>query len=74
MLKPSEIRALSADEMEEKLFNLKKELLNLRIELKLGKLEKHHRIGEVKRNIARLFTIIREEKSKEAKSGNKAKG
>jgi len=74
MLKSSDIRALSVDEMEERLFNFKKELLNMRIELKLGKLEKHHKIGVLKRDIARLLTIIREEKSKETDAAKGAKG
>jgi|GEM_PF-1625074 len=73
MMKAEEIRGLGIEEMEEKVGSMKKELLILRTELKLGKLEKHHRIAEMKKNIARLFTIIREEKSKENKTGVKKK-
>lgn len=67
MLKIEEIRALALDEMEEKVTSLKKELLNLRIELKTGKLEKHARIRDVRKSVAKLLTIIQEEQSKEAK-------
>ncbi|HNV86786.1 MAG TPA: 50S ribosomal protein L29 [Candidatus Omnitrophota bacterium] len=70
-MKAEEIRGLGIEEMEEKVASLKKELLVLRTELKLGKLEKHHRIAEMKRAIARLFTIIREERRKEKQNSSK---
>ncbi len=71
MLEVEEIRGLSIDEMQEKVASSKKELLNLRVELKTGKLEKFARVREVKKSIARLLTIIQEEKNKEAQAGKR---
>ncbi len=64
MLQSEEIRAMAVDEMEEKVSALKRDLLNLRLELKTGKLEKHARIQEIRKSIARLLTIFGEEKRK----------
>ncbi len=60
MLKVAEIRGLAPDEMEQKVEALKKDLLTLRVELRMGKLEKHDRIRDIKKSIARLLTILRE--------------
>ena len=60
MLKIEEIRALAPDEMTQKVETLKKELLTLRIELRMGKLEKHNRIRDTRKAIARLLTVFRE--------------
>lgn len=70
-LKVAEIRALAVDEMEQKLTALKKDLLTLRIQLKTGKLEKNAEIRTVRRSIARVMTILEEEKQKDAKSAKK---
>lgn len=63
-MKVAEIRGMAVDEMEQKVEELKKELLNLRIELKIGKLEKHARIRDVRKSVARLLTILREERAR----------
>ena len=60
MLKVADIRALAPEEMREKVEALKKDLLNLRVDLRMGKLERHATIREIKKTIARLLTIIRE--------------
>ena len=60
MLKVADIRALAPEEMREKVESLKKDLLNLRVDLRMGKLERHATIREAKKTIARLLTIIRE--------------
>ncbi len=60
MMKVSEIRDLSAEELNTKLGDLKKDLFNLRLELATNQLNNTNRISEVKRDIARVYTVIRE--------------
>ena len=59
-MKASEIRKLSAAEMDAKLAELKKELFNLRFQLAINQLDKPHKITEVKHDIARVMTVLRE--------------
>ena len=61
-MKINEIRALSADELNTKLKELKTELFNLRFQLAINQLENTNRIPEVKRDIARVMTILSEKK------------
>ncbi len=61
-MRADEIRNLSADEQEEKLSELKEELFNLRFQQATGQLENPMRIREVKKTIARIKTIIHENK------------
>lgn len=67
-VKAKELRTLSEEELLEKYQGLKKELFDLRVALKLGKLEKHGRIRELKRHIARVLTVLNETK-REATQG-----
>lgn len=60
MMKASEIRKLSAEELAAKLGDLKKDLFNLRLQLTTNQLENTNKITEVKRDIARVNTVIRE--------------
>ena len=59
-MKAEEIRALSQDEMQQKLESLKKELFNLRFQHGIGQLENPRRIKLVQKDIARLYTVIEE--------------
>ena len=52
--------ALSPDQLDEQLVKLKKEQFNLRFQRASGQLEKTSRIGEVRRDIARVKTVLRE--------------
>ena len=61
-----EIRELSAEEMQSKLKDLKEELLNLRFQLAINQLENPTRIKAVKKDIARISTILRENELAEA--------
>ncbi|MDD7675128.1 MAG: 50S ribosomal protein L29 [Eubacteriales bacterium] len=61
-MKINEIRALSVDELNTKLKELKTELFNLRFQLAINQLENTNRIPEVKRDIARVMTILSEKK------------
>ncbi len=60
MMKVSEIRDLTTEELNTKLGDLKKDLFNLRLELATNQLNNTNRISEVKRDIARVYTVIRE--------------
>ncbi len=66
-MKVNEIRNLTAAEMDEKVAGLKEELFNLRFQLATGQLENPGRIHEVKKTIARIKTIQREEELKAAR-------
>lgn len=60
-MKASEIRKLSAAELESKLGDLKKDLFQLRLQHATNQLENPIRIAEVKKDIARVKTTIREQ-------------
>ena len=59
-MKVIDIRKMSAAELETKLVELKKDLFNLRLQHATNQLENPVRIAEVKKDIARVKTIIRE--------------
>ncbi len=54
-----EIRGMTADQLQEQLLNLKKEQFNLRFQVATGQLEKSHRVNEVRKDIARIKTVLR---------------
>ena len=58
-MKASEIRQLTSDELNTKLNDLKAELFNLRFQLAINQLENPMRISAVKKDIARVKTVIR---------------
>ena len=60
-MKANEVRKLSGAELEAKLVELKKDLFNLRLQHATNQLENPVRIAEVKKDIARVKTIIREQ-------------
>lgn len=59
-MKAIEIKQLSAAELETKLLELKKELFNLRFQQSINQLENPMRISAVKKDIARIKTIQRD--------------
>jgi large subunit ribosomal protein L29 len=59
-MKAEEIRALSSEEMERKLTELKHELFNLRFQHEVGQLENPSNMKRVKRDIARINTVLNE--------------
>ena len=59
-MKLNELRELSTAELEEKLNESKQELFNLRFQNAINQLDNPMRIGDVKKTIARIKTIIRE--------------
>jgi large subunit ribosomal protein L29 len=56
----AELRALSAEDLEEKLRESKEELFNLRFQNATGQLDNSARLKTVRRDIARIYTVIRE--------------
>jgi large subunit ribosomal protein L29 len=54
------LRQLSADELSTKLREAKEELFNLRFQAATGQLESHGRLGAVRKEIARIYTVVRE--------------
>lgn len=59
-MKVNEIRDLSKDEQVDKLKSLKEELFNLRFQHATGQLENPMKIRDVKKSIARVKTVLRE--------------
>ncbi len=59
-MKASEVRDLSADELKAKLLDLKKEQFNLRFQKATGALEKTARLAQIRRDVARVKTILQE--------------
>jgi len=56
----SEVRDLTEDQLKDKLLVLKKEQFNLRFQRASGQLEKTARISEVRKDIARIKTVLAE--------------
>ncbi len=65
-MKVNEIRNLSTAELNEKIVSLREELFNLRFQLATGQLDNPMRIREVRKTIARIKTVQREEELKVA--------
>ena len=57
-MKASDVRAKTADELKSQLVDLKKEQFNLRFQRATQQLEKPSRVKEVRRDIARIKTIL----------------
>jgi len=58
-VKIDEVRGLTPDQLSETLLNLKKEQFNLRFQKATGQMEKTHRVGEIRKDIARIKTVLR---------------
>ena len=67
-MKPSEIRNMSAAEINAKVSELRNEAMNLRFQDVSGQLTDYSSVREVRRDIARLLTILREMELKEGKA------
>ena len=63
-MKIVDIRRMNADELATNLLNLKKEQFNLRFQKATGQVEKTHRVGEVRKDIARIQTVLRGKQAK----------
>ena len=67
-MKPADIRAMTIDQIDDVVLKLKKEHFNLRFQRASGQLENTSRVGEVRRDIARLKTIAQSKRSGPAKT------
>lgn len=59
-MKRDELKKMSAEELQKELIDLQREHFNLRMQLGSGQLARVHLIKEVKRNIARVKTLLTE--------------
>jgi len=58
-MKIADVRALTQDQLADELLKLKKEQFNLRFQAATGQIEKTHRVNEVRKDIARIKTVLR---------------
>ncbi|CEG07629.1 50S ribosomal protein L29 [[Pseudomonas] carboxydohydrogena] len=65
--KAEDVRAMSADQMEDAILNLKKERFNLRFQRATGQLENTSRLREARREIARIKTIAAQKRAADSK-------
>ena len=59
-MKATELRKMTSAELTSKLKELKSELFNLRFQNAINQLENPHKITEVKHDLARVLTVLRE--------------
>ncbi len=64
-MKASQLREMTQEELEQKYRDLREEHFKLRFQAGSEQIEKPHLIGEARRDIARILTIMRERKKKE---------
>jgi len=58
-MKIDEARKMTPDQLQDQLISLKKEQFNLRFQAATGQLEKTHRASEIRKDIARIKTVLR---------------
>ena len=59
-MKVTELRDMTADQLQAKLKELKSELFNLRFQHAINQLDNPHKISDVKKDIARIMTVLQE--------------
>ena len=67
-MEAKELRNLTPEELKQKLTSLKEELFSLTATRYTAKLEKPHRIGQIRKDVARILTISRERERQNASS------
>ena len=63
-MKTADIRAMSQDQMDDAILNLKKERFNLRFQRATGQLENTSRMKDARRDIARIKTVAAQTRAK----------
>ena len=58
-MKIADVRAFTPDQLSDNLISLKKEQFNLRFQAATGQVEKTHRVNEIRKDIARIKTVLR---------------
>ncbi len=66
-MKIQELRELTQDELQQKLEDFQEEMFNLRFQKSMNRLENTNRICNVKRDIARINTLLSEQNTKATK-------
>ena len=67
-MKAAELVKLSVEELNAKLKELKGELFNLRFQHAINQLENPHKIADVKKDIARVMTVLRQKEAEASKN------
>jgi len=63
MTKIEDVRGYTPDQLTDNLLQLKREQFNLRFQAATGQMEKTHRASEVRKDIARIKTVMRQKKA-----------
>ena len=58
-MKADDARTMTPDQLSDELLKLKKEQFNLRFQAATGQMEKTHRVNEIRKDIARIKTVLR---------------
>jgi large subunit ribosomal protein L29 len=58
-MKIDDVRKMTPDQLQDQILSLKKEQFNLRFQAATGQLEKTHRVNEIRKDIARIKTVLR---------------
>ncbi|MDA8048325.1 MAG: 50S ribosomal protein L29 [Actinomycetota bacterium] len=69
--KATELRELADSELDQKLLESKHELFNLRFQMATGKQDNSARVGQVRKEIARIATLLREREIEAAEAAEK---
>jgi len=72
-MKVKDIREISSEDLLVKEKELKKELFALNFQRKLGSVEKPSKFKQIKRDIARIFTVLKEREQKNERNAKKTK-
>ena len=72
MAKAAELREADETELETRLAEAKQELFNLRFQIVTGQLDNSARINAVRKDIARILTVLREKEIEAAEAGESA--
>ena len=73
-MKIADVRQMSADQLEDEILKLKKEQFNLRFQRATGQLENTSRVRIIRRDIAKMKTVVREKKAPDAGASAKKSG
>jgi large subunit ribosomal protein L29 len=73
-MKPKEIRAMTADEIETKITELRDKLFKQKIQKSLGQADNPYKLRSTRRDIARLLTILKEKRSENGNQNRKEEG
>jgi len=58
-MKIDDVRKMTPDQLQDNLLQMKKEQFNLRFQAATGQMEKTHRVNEIRKDIARIKTVLR---------------